>query len=123
MFDNELVLSILIQIDDALQKISIRSGRFNNADEFINSPSGMETLDSICMLFIAIGEAIKNVDKITDGTLLSQYPEIDWKGVKGFRDVIAHQYFDVDADQVFWICKNELEPLSITICKMIKNTR
>jgi uncharacterized protein with HEPN domain len=120
MFDNELVLSILIQIDDALQKISIRSGRFNNADEFINSPSGMETLDSICMLFIAIGEAIKNVDKITDGTLLSQYPDIDWKGVKGFRNVIAHQYFDVDADQVFWICKNELEPLSITICKMIK---
>ncbi len=56
------------------------------------------------MLFMAIGEALKNIDKITGGALLSQYPEIDWKGAIGFRDIIAHHYFDIDAEQVFWIC-------------------
>ncbi len=51
MFDRQLVLSILIQIEDALQKIGSRAGRFQSADEFADPPSGMEALDSICMLF------------------------------------------------------------------------
>jgi len=40
--------------------------------------------------------------------------------VKGFRDIIAHHYFDIDAEQVFWMCKHSLEPLSLTIKKMIE---
>jgi uncharacterized protein with HEPN domain len=124
MFDKHLVLSILIQIEDALQKIASRAGRFRrSADEFTDSPSGMEALDSICMLFMATGEALKNIDKITGGDLLSQYPEIDWKGAIGFRDIIAHQYFDIDAEQVFWICTRELAPLSAAIQKMIEELR
>jgi uncharacterized protein with HEPN domain len=119
MFDKDLVLSILVQIADALQKIASRTERFSSAGDFTSSSSGMEALDSICMLFMAIGEALKNVDKITGGTILSRYPEIDWKGVIGFRDVIAHQYFDIDAEQVYWICAHEVGPLSAVIRKMI----
>ena len=73
------------------------------------------------MLFMAFGEALKNIDNITGGTLLSQYPGIDWKGAIGFRDIIAHHYFDIDAEQVFWICKQELAPLSTAIKKMIED--
>jgi len=80
----------------------------------------MEKLDSICMLFIAIGESIKNIDKITNKELFSKFSEIDWKGIMGFRDVIAHHYFDIDAEQVYWICKNELAPLKIVIEILIK---
>jgi uncharacterized protein with HEPN domain len=80
----------------------------------------MEKLDAVAMLFIAIGESLKNVDKITGGTLLTKHPEIDWTGVKGFRDIIAHHYFDIDAEQVFWILKHNLEPLSRTIKTMIE---
>jgi hypothetical protein len=35
----------------------------------------MEKLDAICMQLIAIGEALKNLDKITADSLLSKYPE------------------------------------------------
>ena len=120
MFDKNLALSILIQIEEALQKIASRAGRFQSADEFTSSPSGLEALDSICMLFMATGEALKNLDRITGGSLLSQYPEIDWKGAIGFRNIIAHHYFDIDSEQVFWICTHNLEPLSAAIRKMIK---
>ena len=121
MFDKNLVLSILQQLDEALEKIKSRSEQIHSADDFTDSPSGMEKLDGICMLFMAIGEALKNIDKITGGNLLSQYPETDWKGAIGFRDIIAHHYFDIDAEQVFWICMHELEPLSATIKRMIKD--
>ena len=123
MYDKDLVISILTQIDEALEKILTRAVRIRSADDFTDSPSGMETLDSICMLFIAVGEALKNVDKITGGKLLSQYREIDWTGAIGFRDIIAHHYFDIDAQQVFWICAHELGPLSAAIKKMIKELR
>jgi uncharacterized protein with HEPN domain len=73
------------------------------------------------MLFIAIGEALKNLDKITEGGLLSQYPKIDWKGAMGFRDIIAHHYFDIDAEQVFWICSHEVGPLSAAIKSMAED--
>ena len=119
MFDKNLVLSILQQIDEALKKIRSRSEQIHSADDFTDSPSGMEKLDSICMLFIAIGEALKNIDKITGGSLLSQYPETDWKGAIGFRDIIAHHYFDIDAEEVFWICTHEVAPLSAAIKKMM----
>lgn len=121
MFDKNLVLSILKQIDEALEKIRSRSEQIRSADDFTDSPYGMEKLDSICMLFIAIGEALKNIDKITGGSLFSRYPETDWKGAMGFRDIIAHHYFDIDAEEVFWICTHELAPLSTTIQKIIED--
>ena len=68
-------------------------------------------------------EALKNIDNITGGALLSQYPKIDWKGAIGFRDIIAHHYFDIDAEQVFWICTYEVAPLSAAIKKMIEYLR
>ncbi|MBI5778622.1 MAG: DUF86 domain-containing protein [Planctomycetes bacterium] len=123
MFDKNLVLSILTQIDEALGKIASRAEWIRSPDDFTSSPAGMEKLDSICMLFMAIGEALKNIDNITGGTLLSQYPEIDWKGAIGFRDIIAHHYFDIDAEQVFWICRHELAPISTAIKKMIADLR
>lgn len=32
-------------------------------------------------------------------------------------------YFDIDAEQVFWICKHNLEPLSKTIKTMISELK
>lgn len=111
MFDKELIQNILLKIFDATQKIFDRSLSIADADSFSNSPEGMEKLDSICMLFIVIGESLKQIDKITNKEFLKKYPEIDWRGVKGFRDIISHNYFDIDTEQVFWVCKKEVPRL------------
>ncbi len=83
MYDKELVHDILSQILDATHKVITRFESIKTVEAFTNSPEGLEKLDSICMQLIAIGESLKNIDKITDTSLLSKYPEIDWKGVKG----------------------------------------
>ena len=120
MFDKNLVLSILKQVDNAVETIKSRITMIRRVKDFTESPAGMEKLDSVCMFLMAIGDSLKNIDKITSGALLSKYPEIDWKGVIGFRDIIAHHYFDIDAEQVFWICEHELLPLSNALKKMIR---
>ena len=65
----------------------------------------MERLESTCMLLIAVGESIKGIDKLTNKELLTQFPEIDWKGAMGIRDIIAHHYFDLDAEIVYNVVK------------------
>jgi Uncharacterized conserved protein len=77
-------------------------------------------LDATCMLLIAIGESLKNLDKVTHGELLPTYPAIPWKQVKGLRDIISHHYFDIDADQIFWIVNNEVAPLKRAIDHFIE---
>lgn len=123
MYDKELVQDILNQILDATQKIITRFTPIQTVEDFTNSAEGMEKLDSICMQLMAIGESLKNFDKITNKTLLAKYPEIDWKGAKGLRDIITHQYFDIDAEEIFLVCKNHIPPLSEAIKKIIIDLR
>ena len=54
---------------------------------------------------------MKQLDKLTGFTLQEQVPEQDWKGIMGFRDVLAHQYFNIDPRQVLWITRHSLPSL------------
>ena len=107
----ELALDILIDIQSAIERIRERTKGIRSVDDFLSSEQGMIVLDATCMLLIAVGESLKNLDKVTEGKLLPTYPSIPWKQVKGLRDIIAHHYFDIDASQIFWILSNELTPL------------
>lgn len=121
MYDKEIVLEILTQIHSSIEKITIRFEPIRNVNDFTDSPQGLEKLDSICMQIIAIGESLKNIDKITDNKLLVKYTEVDWQGAKGMRDIITHHYFDIDAEQIFWVCKHQMKPLSDVVLKIIKD--
>ncbi|MDF7822796.1 DUF86 domain-containing protein [Pontiellaceae bacterium B12227] len=123
MFDTELTTEILMQIDQAIEVVRIRFSVIASPDDFLATPEGLEKLDSICMKLIAIGESVKNIDKHTDFKLLPNYPEIDWKGVKGVRDIISHHYFDLDAEEIFEICNKHIPPLHNTIKTMITDLK
>lgn len=123
MYDKELVLDILTQIKKAVQTVKRRFENIKTPEDFTATSEGLDMLDGICMQLIAIGESLKNIDKITGKTLLPKYPEIDWKGVKGIHDIITHHYFDIDAEEIFWVCENNLIPLGKVILKMIDDLR
>ena len=69
------------------------------------------------MLLLAIGESIKGIDKMTNKQLLRNYPEVDWKGAMGIRDIIAHHYFDIDEAIVYDVVKNKLPGMLSTVKK------
>ena len=110
-----MVYETLKNIDTAITRLQERSLEIHSVNDYLTSPSGMEKLDAACMVLIALGESVKTLDKLTNKELLKTYPLIDWKGVMGVRDVIAHHYFEVDPDAVFDIIKNDLEPLKNAI--------
>lgn len=71
------------------------------------------------MQLINIGEAIKQIDKLTDNKLLTSYPQVNWKHAKGMRDIITHHYFDIDAETVYTVCNEHIPDMKNTIEKII----
>jgi len=123
MPNEDLILEVLGQIEDAARKIVHRFQVIDQPDDFTNTSAGMEKMDAICMMLIVIGESLKNLDKITDQSLLSQYPDIDWKKAKGMRDIITHHYADIHAETVFYTCERKIPLLLAIIQKMIKDLK
>lgn len=116
----EYVLAALSKIEQTVERVIANSEQITSYNYYYMSPAGMERLESTCMLLIAIGEGIKGIDKVTNKELLPKYPEVDWKGAMGIRDIIAHHYFELDAEVVFDVVKNEFPNLLNTI-RRIKN--
>ena len=111
----QMVNETLKNIDTAITRLQERTVQIHTVDDFLLSPFGMEKLDAACMVIIALGEAVKTLDKLTDKKLLPTYPSIDWKKVMGARDIMAHHYFEVDAEEVFSIIKIDRAPLKQAI--------
>jgi len=123
MYDKELTSHILSQINETILKILKRFKSVKTTNGFTDKESGMEKFDSICMLLIALGEALKNLDKVTNRELLIKYPQIDWKKAKGLRDIIRHHYFEMDADIIFDVCKTKIPEVSQTINQIINDIK
>ena len=123
MFDREIALDALHKIRSVIDTIVERSSLVKDPDEFLYSPNGMLFLDAICMNLIAMGEAVKGLDKLTRGELLSQYPEVYWSGVMRMRDKIAHHYFEIYTDVVFRTIQEDIPQMVDTIDRMIADLR
>lgn len=55
-----------------------------------------------------IGEAAKNLpEEITDA-----HPEISWPQIRGFRNILVHQYFGVDPEVVREVIEIHLPALA-----------
>ncbi len=117
-YDKDLVFEILDQIIDAIEVVQKRCLFAKSEDDFCNTEEGQEKLDAICMKLVAVGESLKNIDKITDKKLLVKYPQVEWKNVKGIRDVISHHYFDLDASVIYEICTEYIDILLDTLKKI-----
>ncbi len=121
MYDREIVMDTLQKISKAIDMIMERASAVSNPDELLCSPDGMMRLDAICMNLIALGEAVKGLDKQTHGELLPLYPEIYWSGVMRMRDKIAHHYFEIDTDVVFQTVWEDIPRMKESINRIISD--
>ena len=113
--NRQTALHILDRIEEAINTVQIRNTVIRCADDFLLTPEGKEKLDAACMVIEAIGESFKNLDKLTNFELLPLFPSVEWREVKGVRDVIAHHYFDIDANEIFSIINNDFDTLKDAI--------
>jgi uncharacterized protein with HEPN domain len=95
---------------DAAEKIVNFASSFSSPDDFF---ADSKSFDAVCMNFIVIGEM---VDRISD-EFKEKNVAVDWKNIKGLRNMIAHDYFGVDAEEIWGIIQLNIP----TLIKSIRN--
>lgn len=90
-------------IIDSIQLIESYSENLS-ADKFKKE---IALQDAIIRRLEIIGEATKNIPS----AFKLQHHEIPWKQMAGIRDILIHEYFDVDLDLTWQVVKRELLPL------------
>lgn len=73
------------------------------------------------MCLQTIGEAIRQVDDQTQGSLFSHYPSTPWKRIIGLRNIISHEYLSIDPSLILDIVQNELIPLQASLKQVIQD--
>lgn len=116
--DKYRILELLDLLLDAIDVIGQRTSHIKTSDDFLLTSDNMFILDGVCMKLIFIGESIKNIDKMSKGELLVNYPSVPWKEVMKMRDIIAHHYFKIDAEVIFMAVKEDLVALAEALSQM-----
>ena len=85
MSDLELVSDILTNILVAIRRVERRFVGIETPDDFLADNHGVDRLDGIAMMLIAIGEQVKRLATMAEIDLDASYPEeLTGKASKGF---------------------------------------
>lgn len=107
---------VSLYLDD-IEKACRKLLRFMDGVSFKQFTHDEEKYDAVLRNLEVIGEAVKHIlDDMRD-----QYPEIKWRKIAGFRDIVAHEYFGVSDDLVWDIIQNQIQPLLKSVRTIIKN--
>jgi uncharacterized protein with HEPN domain len=72
--------------------------------------------DAVLLQFIIIGESINHVDNL----ILEKY-DYSWYKVRSFRNLIAHEYFNIKLEAVWQIIQNNIPELMNLIREILEN--
>lgn len=75
--------------------------------------------DAVIRNLEIIGEAAKNIP----ADLRKQSPEIPWKKIIGFRNIVIHEYFKVDLSNTWTIIDIQLPVLKPQIKELLKRIK
>jgi uncharacterized protein with HEPN domain len=106
---NILFLTHIIECIEKLEKITKDLNYGDYLQDWIKQ-------DAILRNVEIIGEAISNIDD----DLKLQYPDVPWKEAKGMRNVLIHEYFKIDYDEVWGTLQEDIPALKYQIEKILR---
>jgi uncharacterized protein with HEPN domain len=101
----------LIDIVTAIQRILRYTDGVSRTDLEAND----EKLSAILYQISIIGEATKRLSP----TFRDAHPEIPWREIAGMRNVIVHEYDQLDLDVIWDVVQNKLSELLRLITPLI----
>lgn len=75
----------------------------------------LEAQDALARRLELIGEAAKHVPE----TVREKYPDIEWRKATALRDVLAHDYVDVEIDRLYFSVTRVLPDFRDQIAKVL----
>ena len=96
----------LVHIQECLAKVQAytREGR-------VAFMGDTKTQEAVLRNFEVIGEAVKRLAP----ELTAQHPQVPWRRIAGFRDILIHAYDRVDVEEVWNIVEHDVPGLAAHI--------
>lgn len=107
---NSTIHDKLEEIKESIELIQEWSRDVVSADDFMLSPSKYMAFNACVMRLQVIGEHVGKLLKVEDNPL-GNYPEIPWQAIYGMRNMISHEYANIDEVIVYDTIKNGLPSL------------
>ncbi|MET3614716.1 uncharacterized protein with HEPN domain [Rhizobium aquaticum] len=76
---------------------------------------------AVCMALVVCGE---NASRILEAfkSFATDHPEIEWRKIKGMRNIIAHGYFDLEFEIIYKTAVNMLPVLKLQLEALLHST-
>ena len=98
----------LLSIIEAIDKIELYTKEFDDSEMFYYD---QKSFDATMMQFIIIGEMISKLDE----DFKEKNSNIPWLKIKDFRNIVAHNYFGIDSDEIWEIITKKIKIISSNI--------
>ncbi len=103
-------------IIDAISDIEKYRQDVASLDEF---KVDIKTQDAIARKLEIIGEAVNNLPK----EFLEKYSDVNWQGPIGLRNVISHEYFELNLGTIWKLLDRDLPTLKSQMAMILKDEK
>ncbi len=107
--DKDIIFNIL----EAIEKIEDYSISINSAEQLF---SDSKSFDAILMNLIIIGEMSIKISE----DFKKKNDHISWKEIKGLRNIVVHDYFGVDVEEIWQIINTDIIKLRYELINILK---
>lgn len=73
--------------------------------------------DAIVRRIEIIGEAAKNIPN----SIKKHHPTVPWRAMAGMRDIIVHQYYGIEVDEIWGVIKKDAPRLKKQMQTILKD--
>jgi uncharacterized protein with HEPN domain len=113
------------RVDDYLEHIASAIKRAIRYTDSMESLAALEqdeqAQDAIVRTLTVIGEAAVRIQKAAP-EFVAAHPELPWSPMRGIRNKVVHDYFDVAWDVVWDTVKQDLPPLLEQVKSLLSST-
>ena len=118
-------ITTIDRLEEILESIELiqdwTKGR-KSVDDFMMSSTGVMAFNACVMRFQVIGEHVGKLLK-NEYRPLDSYPNIPWHAIYGLRNIISHEYANIDEELIVSVINNDLIPLKQAVEGLLSNYR
>jgi uncharacterized protein with HEPN domain len=115
-------LGIRDRLEDILESITLIqewSKGMTELHDFMISPSRVMAFNACVMRLQVIGEHVGKLLK-EEGKPLEEYKEIPWHAIYGLRNIISHEYANIDEAIIVSVINEDLPKLKDAVKDLLK---